>query len=335
MRVKPQIIIQELIFGGTRFMKIELFDRCTLTVGDMDFSSIEALGDVTYHDIVPPAELAKTIGNADIALVNKAVLIGDIFGRCPNLKYIGIFATGYNNIDLEAAKKHGITVCNVPGYSTDSVTQHVFALLLQIAGSIAQYDKSVHNGDWVRSLAFSYFPYPITEIRGKTFGIFGFGSIGKSVAKVADAFGLKIIICTRTRPDNCPYELVSKEELFARSDFLTIHCPLTPQTKELVNKNTLALMKPTAVLINTSRGGVVNEQDLADALNAGKIAAAGLDVLTVEPMKADNPLLKAKNCVITPHTAWASREARQRLIDMAAENIAAYLSGKPINVVNQ
>ncbi|HOP10853.1 MAG TPA: D-2-hydroxyacid dehydrogenase [Oscillospiraceae bacterium] len=315
-------------------MKIELFDKCTLTVGDMDFSPIEALGNVTFHDIVPPQDLAKTIGDADIALVNKAVLTEEVFTRCPNLKYVGIFATGYNNIDLEAAKRHGITVCNVPGYSTDSVTQHVFALLLQIAGSIGQYDKSVHNGDWVKSLAFSYFPYPIIEIRDKTFGIFGFGSIGKAVAKVADAFDMKVIICTRTKPENCPYELVSKEELFAHSDFLTIHSPLTPQTKELVNKDTLALMKPTAVLINTARGGVVNEQDLADALNDGKIAAAGLDVLTVEPMKADNPLLKAKNCVITPHTAWASKEARQRLIGMVAGNIKAFMDEKPINVVS-
>lgn len=317
-------------------MRIELFDKCTLTVGDIDFSAIEALGDVIYHDIVPPEELAETIGDADAVLVNKAVLTEEIFARCANLnlKYVGIFATGYNNIDLEAAGKHHVTVCNAPGYSTDSVAQHVFALLLQIAGSIGQYDRSVHNGDWVKSLAFSYFPYPITEIRGKTFGIFGFGSIGKSVAKLAEAFGMKVIVCTRTKPENCPYESVSKEELFSRADYLTIHCPLTPQTRELVNKDTLALMKPAAALINTARGGVVNEKDLADALNAGKIAAAGLDVLTVEPMKADNPLLTAKNCVITPHTAWASREARQRLIELVAGNLAAFLSGKPVNVVS-
>ena len=315
-------------------MKIELFDRCTLTVGDIDFSAIEALGGVTYHNIVPSQELAAAIGDADIALVNKAVLTDEIFAQCPNLKYVGLFATGFNNIDLEAARRHHITVCNAPGYSTDSVTQHVFALLLQIAGSIGQYDRSVHNGDWVKSLAFSYFPYPITEIKDKTFGIFGFGSIGKSVAKVADAFGMKVIVCTRTKPENCPYELVRKEELFVRSDFLTIHSPLTPQTKELVNKDTLSLMKPTAVLINTARGGVVNEQDLAGALNSGKIAAAGLDVLTVEPMRADNPLLGAKNCVITPHTAWASREARQRLIGLVADNISAFLNGKPVNVVS-
>ncbi len=315
-------------------MKIALFDKCTLTVGDIDFSAIEAHGDVTYHDIVPPQDLAKTIGDADIVLVNKAILTEEIFAQCSNLKYVGLFATGYNNIDLEAARKHHITVCNAPGYSTDSVTQHVFALLLQIAGSIGQYDRSVHNGDWVKSLAFSYFPYPITEIKDKTFGIFGYGSIGKSVAKVADAFGMKVIVCTRTKPEGCPYEFVSKEELFARSDYLTIHSPLTPQTKELVNKDTLALMKPTAVLINTARGGVVNEQDLADALNFGKIAAAGLDVLTVEPMKSDNPLLAAKNCVITPHTAWASKEARQRLIGLVAGNIKAFLSGNPVNVVS-
>jgi len=315
-------------------MKIALFDKCTLTVGDIDFSSIEALGDVTYHDIIPAQELAKTIGGADIALVNKAVLTEEIFGQCPNLSYVGVFATGYNNIDLEAARRHHITVCNVPGYSTDSVTQHVFALLLQIAGSIGQYDNSVHNGDWVKSLAFSYFPYPITEICGKTFGIFGFGSIGKAVARVAEAFGMKVIVTSRTMPENCPYEVVTTQELFSRSDYLTIHCPLTPQTKELVNKDTLALMKPSAVLINTARGGVINEQDLADALNGGKIAAAGLDVLTVEPMKADNPVLQAKNCVITPHTAWASKEARQRLIGMVAKNIAVFQQGKPINVVS-
>ena len=315
-------------------MKIALFDKCTLTVGDIDFSDIEALGNGAYHDIGTPQELAKTIGDADITLVNKAVLTEDIFGQCKNLKYVGVFATGYNNIDLEAARRHHITVCNVPGYSTDSVTQHVFALLLQIAGSIGQYDNSVHNGDWVKSLAFSYFPYPITEICGKTFGIFGFGSIGKAVARVAEAFGMKVIVTTRTMPENCPYEVVTTQELFSRSDYLTIHCPLTPQTKELVNKDTLALMKPSAVLINTARGGVINEQDLTDALNGGKIAASGLDVLTVEPMKADNPLLQAKNCVITPHTAWASKEARQRLIGMVAKNIAAFQQDKPINVVS-
>ncbi len=315
-------------------MQIVVLDQCTLTVGDMDFSPIDALGSVRYHDIIPPQQLADVIDDADVVLLNKAVITREILNTCKNLKYIGIFATGYNNIDLEAAREKGVYVANVPGYSTDSVAQHVFALLLSLAGSIGRYDTSVHNGDWVRSLAFSYFPYPITEIAGKTLGIFGFGAIGQAVAKIGTAFGMDVLISTRTPKPGFPYAFTDAETLFSRSDFLTFHCPLTEQTKGLVCARTLDLMKPTACLINTARGGLVVERELADALNAGRIAGAGLDVLTVEPMRSDNPLLTAKNCIITPHTAWASHEARDRLIGRVAENLRAWQTGKPQNIVN-
>lgn len=315
-------------------MKIKVFDRCTLTVGDIDFSPLTALGEVEFFDLVPPDELAAAIGDGEIVLVNKAVITAQIMDACPKMRYIGLFATGYNNIDTAAAAQRGITVCNVPGYSTDSVAQLVFALILQFADSTALYDRSVHDGSWIRSHTFSYFPFPITELRGKTLGIFGFGSIGRAVAKIGEAFGMKIIISSRSPKPDCGYPQVSADELFAQSDYLTLHCPLTPQTQGLVNARTLGLMKPTAVLINTSRGGAVVEKDLAAALNNGVIAGAGIDVVSVEPMKADNPLLGAKNCVITPHIAWASKEARVRLIGRVAENITAFISGNPINKVN-
>lgn len=314
-------------------MKITVLDKCTLTVGDIDFSPIESLGDVRYYDILTKMQIIEAARDAQVLLCNKAIIDGEIMDACKELEYIGLFATGYNNIDLAEASKRGISVVNVPGYSTNSVCQLTMAYILSHATSLGEYNTSTHNGEWIRSHTFSYFPFPITELAGKTLGIYGFGAIGRKVALCAEAFGMNVIVSTRTQHDD-GYKYVSVEELFAQSDYLTLHAPLTKENEGLVCKKTLSLMKKTAYLINTSRGGVVNEQDLADALNEGTIAGAAIDVLTVEPMRETTPLLKAKNCTITPHVAWASIESRIRLIKIVAENIRAYQNGTPQNVVN-
>ncbi len=315
-------------------MKITILDRSTVTNGDISLEPIERLGDTKSYDILPHEKLAQAIADSECVICNKAQITKDVMEKCPKLKFVGLFATGYNNVDIKYAAEHGITVCNVPGYSTDSVAQLTFALILQLTTHLSEYTSSVAAGDWVSSKSFTYFPYAISELAGKTLGIYGFGTIGKAVAKIADAFNMKVIVYKRNN-DGCDgYEYVTPEQLFSRSDFVTLHCPLNDDSKELICEKTLSLMKPTAYLINTARGGCVNEKELADALNGGRIAGAGIDVLTVEPMLSENPLLSAKNCYITPHVAWASYEARERLIYKVAENIAAYQKGMPINKVN-
>lgn len=316
-------------------MKIVILDRNTVTNGDVSFSEIEALGEVTYFDVLPPESLVEAIGDAEVVICNKAYLDRRIIEMCPRLRYIGLFATGYNNIDTEAAKERGIVVCNVPGYSTEAVAQLTFSMILALSGSFCDYTNSTRAGGWIKSDTFSYFPFPLRELKGKTLGIFGYGSIGREVAKIGRAFGMEIITYTRTPSKVEDAETVTKEEIFRRSDFLSLHAPLTPETTKLINADTLSIMKPTAYLINTSRGGAVDEAALADALNKGRIAGAGLDVLSVEPMLADNPLFTAKNCLITPHIAWAPVETRTRLITMVAENIKAFSDNAPINVVNR
>lgn len=315
-------------------MKTVILDKCTVTNGDVDFGELLSIGDTECYDLLPPEKICEVLHDADAVICNKASIDRKIIENCPKLKYIGLFATGYNNIDTAAAEEHGIYVCNVPGYSTDAVVQHTFSLMLALAGSLCKYTESSARGDWVRSKTFTYFPYPITEISGKTLGIFGYGSIGRAVAKAGRAFNMEIIVCTRTKPSEEGLEPVSKEELFSRSDFLTLHAPLTKETEKLVNRETLALMKKSAYLINTARGGCVDESALADALNEGRIAGAGIDVLTIEPMSDDNPLLGAQNCLITPHIAWAPAETRKRLVKLAADNLRAFAGGNPINVVN-
>lgn len=316
-------------------MKIVILDKKTVTLGEVSLAELEELGEVISYDLTEPAEVAARIGDAEAVLCNKSPLTREVFDRCESLKYIGLFATGYNNVDMEAAAEYGITVCNAGEYSTLAVAQHTFALILDFYSRVAAFSASVQKGDWVRSHTFSYFSYPTYELSGRQLGILGFGSIGKAVAKIGDAFGMKILVSTRTLPeaDMFPYEFVSQEELFAQADILTLHCPLTAQTKGLVNKENLARMKPTALLINTARGGIVREADLAGALNSGRIAGAGLDVVDFEPMRADNPLLGAKNCVITPHIAWAPQETRSRLVSIVAGNLRAYQTGSPTNVV--
>lgn len=316
--------------------KTVIFDRCTVVAdNDVNLDPILSLADSEVYDLVSKDELIARAKTANAIICNKAVIDREVIESCPDLKYVGLFATGYNNVDLDAANKRGIYVANAPSYSTDSVAQQVFAFILGLSVSLTRYNDTVHSGEWCKSAAFTYLTEPMQEIKGKTLGIFGYGAIGRAVAKLGDAFGMKVIIHTRTTPVDCPYEIVSKEELFKRSDYLTLHCPLNEQTKNIINRDTLALMKPTAYFINTSRGGTVVENDLCDALNNGVIAGAGIDVVSVEPMREDNPLLKAKNCIITPHTAWATIEARRRLIDIVAGNLSAFLKGEPVNIVNQ
>lgn len=299
-----------------------------------DLSEFEKLGETVCFEEVEREELFRLASDCDALIINKVVVDEDLLAACPKLKYVGVFATGYNVVDTDACTRRGIIVSNVPNYSTNAVAQLAFALILNFLGAIDKYTASVAAGDWVKSKSFTYTPYPTYELKGKTFGIYGYGNIGKAVAKIADAFGAKVIICTRTPPKNCPYPLVSQEELFKTSDIISLHCPLTNVTANLINGHTLSLMKRSAVLINTARGGLVNEAALANALNSGAIAGACVDTVSAEPMKADNPLLKAKNCYITPHIAWTTVEARERLIKIAADNLRAFKEGKPQNVVN-
>ena len=314
-------------------MKTVILDKCTVTKGDVDLSPLEAFGEVEYYDLLPKEEIKKVLKDADAVVCNKAKLDREII-EGSSLKFIGVFATGYNNIDTVAAREKGITVCNVPGYSTDSVAEHTFALILELAGSASAYARSVAAGDWKRSRQFSYFFAPIIELKGKTLGIYGLGTIGQKVARIAAAFDMRVIACSRTPKNIAGVADVDRETLFKESDFLTLHCPLNSESALAVNKESLALMKPTAYIVNTARGGVVDEPALAEALENGVIAGAALDVLTEEPMAEDCPLFGAKNCIITPHVAWAALETRTRLVDLVAENLAAFVAGNPINVVN-
>lgn len=314
--------------------KIVILEKNAVTPnGDINLDELTNLGDVTVYDNVPDGKLEDIVKGAEAVICSKAKFTEEVLSKCPELKYIGLWATGYDNIDTTFASKQNITVSNVPGYSTDSVAQHTFALILNLASNIIKYDKSVHEGDWKKSKIFTYFDFPIIELSGKKLGILGYGAIGKAVAKIGEAFGMQPIIHTRTSPKNCPYKVVSFNELLSESDFLTIHCPLTDKTKKIINEDSLSKMKKTAFIINTSRGGTIDEEALAKALCKGTIAGAGIDVLDGEPMRADHPYFDAPNCIITPHIAWASFEARKRLVNIVVDNLKAYIDGKPINNV--
>lgn len=315
-------------------MKIAI-NTSAITNGDIDLSVFESFGEVKFFGELTKREQCEFISDCDAVIVNKVEVDKALLDSCPKLRYVGVFATGYNLIDLAECTKRGITVCNVPDYSTNAVSQHAFALLLYIYGKTREYAESVENGDWIRSRTFCYFPWATGELYGKTFGVYGYGSIGKAAARIAEAFGMNVIVCTRSRPADCPYKLVTAEEIFRESDVLSLHCPLTEKTKGMVNAKTLALMKPSSVIINTARGGLIDEAALADALNSGRLYGAGLDTVSTEPMREDNPLIGAKNCVITPHIAWVARETRSRLVGLAAENLRKFLEGTPINVVNK
>ncbi len=318
-------------------MKIVVLDGYAGNPGDLSWEGAEALGECTIYDRTAPSEKLERVKDAEIILTNKVPFCAEDFDKLPNLKYIGVLATGYNIIDTEAAKAHGVVVTNIPAYSTNSVAQMVFAHLLNISNSVQHYTDEARAGVWSRNPDFSYQDTQLMELHRKKIGIVGLGSIGRAVARIAIGFGMEVFAYTSKSHFQLPPEIHKMEldELFRECDIVTLHCPLTPTTKNLVNAERLKTMKPTAILINTSRGPVVNEQDLADALNNGTIYAAGVDVLSEEPAKADNPLLTARNCFITPHIAWATKDARIRLMQMTVDNLQAFLNGQPINVVNK
>jgi glycerate dehydrogenase len=317
-------------------MNIVILDGYTLNPGDLDWSPIETLGDTTFYDRSFPGEIIERSKDAEVVLVNKVVLNDAILSQLPKLKYIGVCATGYNNIDISSTNKHGITVTNVKAYGPASVAQHTFALLLALVNRIETHSQSVFKGEWSSSADFAYWKTPLVELAGKTIGLIGLGDIGLQVAQIALAFGMKVI-AFRKNPENTnnpAIKMVSLDTLFKESDVISLHCPLNEETKNIIRKENLLLMKPSAFLLNTGRGPLINEDDLAQALEEKIIAGAGLDVLSSEPPEVTNPLLSAPNCVITPHIAWASFEARKRLLQMVADNLDAYVSGKPKNVVS-
>lgn len=316
-------------------MKIVVLDGHTLNPGDLSWDALRALGDVTLHDRTPPAEVATRSADAEIIITNKALVPREVIAALPKLRFIAVTATGFNIVDAVAAKERGIPVSNVPLYGTRAVAQFTIALLLELCHRVGAHSDSVRAGDWVKSADWCYARFPLLELDGLTFGVVGWGRIGQATAEIARAMGMKIIAASRSpKPLKDGVEFVDLDTLFRRADVVSLHCPLTPETKNLVNAERLALMKPTAFLLNSSRGPLLDEAAVAAALNSGRIAAAGLDVLSTEPPKADNPLLSAKNCLITPHQAWAAKAARARLLDTTVANVKAFLSGAPQNVVN-
>lgn len=317
-------------------MKIVILDGYTVNPGDLSWEGLAALGDLEIHEWSAPEEVVSHIGDAEAAFSNKTVLTREQMAVCPNLKFVGLFATGTNVIDCAAARELGITVCNVPAYSTPAVAQAAFALLLELTNRTGHHDTAVHAGRWCASRDFCFWDYPIVELAGKTMGIIGFGSIGKAAARIAKAFGMRVLAHSRsTHPD--PENLAEQTDLdtlLAESDVISLHCPLTEETRGIIGREAVAKMKKGAILINTSRGPLVDEAALAEALNAGRLSGAGVDVVSVEPVRPDNPLLSAKNCIITPHLAWASFESRQRLLDVCVANLRGFLEGRPQNVVS-
>ncbi len=316
--------------------RIVVLDGYALNPGDLDWDGFEALGQVTVYDRTPRDQVPDRAAGAPIVLTNKAILDRATIERLPALRYIGVLATGYNVVDLAAARERGIPVTNVPEYGTPSVVQMVFAHLLEHAMHLSMHDASVKAGDWSRNPDFTYHLAPLVELAGRTMGIVGFGRIGRAVADVALAFGMRVLVNDAVKPEGLPEGafFAGLDDLFRESDVVTLHCPLTPETDGMVNAGRLALMKPTAFLINTGRGPLVVPEDLAPALAEGRIAGAGLDVMITEPPNPADPLLQAPNITITPHIAWATHEARKRLLDIAVDNVRAFLDGDPVNVVN-
>ncbi len=316
-------------------MNIVVLDGYTLNPGDLSWDRIKELGNCTVYDRTPHELTVERAKYADAVYTNKVILNLEILEQLPTLKFIGVLATGYNVVDIDAAKRAGITVTNIPAYSTDSVAQMVFSHILHFVQNVAVHAQSVDAGDWSKSIDFAYWKTPQTELAGKTLGIIGFGQIGQAVAKIGLAFGMKVIFNNRSKKETgLTAKQVDLDTLLNESDFISINCPLTPENAGFINKDSIRKMKPGAFLVNTGRGPLIHEQDLADALNNGRIAGAGLDVLATEPAKKNNPLIGAKNCFITPHIAWATLEARSRLMRIAVENLKSYLSGTPQNVVS-
>jgi glycerate dehydrogenase len=316
-------------------MKIVILDGYTCNPGDLSWNMFEQFGDLTVYDRTSASEVLQRTTDADVLFTNKTILNREIISQLEHVKYIGVLATGYNVVDVAAAKEKGIVVTNVPGYSTASVAQHVFSLLLEITARVGHHDQTVKSGRWSNNVDFCYWDYPLIELADKTFGVLGYGRIGKQTALIAKAFQMKVIAFDRGRTNHDDIvEKVSLIQLFQRSDIISLHVPLSEETKEIINKNSLSTMKEGVIVINTSRGPLINEKDLADALISKKVKAAGLDVLTQEPPAQDNPLLSLENCLITPHIAWAPLEARNRLLHIAADNLKKFLEGIDQNRVN-
>jgi glycerate dehydrogenase len=321
-------------------MNIVILDGYTENPGDLSWEGLEKLGKVTVYDrssLTDPKESISRIGNAEAVIVNKTPITAEVINACPSIRYVGVLATGYNVVDVNAAKAKGIVVTNIPTYGTAAVGQFAIALLLEICHHIGHHDKTVHDGRWEKSADWCYWDYPLIELADKTMGVIGFGRIGQVTGGIAKSLGMKVLAYDGHPNDSGRQiaEYVSLDELFARSDVICLHCPLFPETTGMINKANIAKMKDGVILINNSRGPLVVEADLAEALNSGKVYAAGLDVVSTEPIKGDNPLLKAKNCIITPHISWAPKESRQRLMDIAVDNLAAFVKGRAVNVVNK
>lgn len=336
-------------------MRIVVLDGFVVNPGDLSWDGLKALGEVEFYDRTSGEQVLERVGDAPVIFANKTPLdMHTLFRLQATLKYIGVMATGYNNIDIAAAKECGITVCNVPGYGADSVAQHTFALLLEITNAVGRHAAAVRNGDWAASRDWCFRQTSMTELAGLRLGIVGYGAIGRRVAEIGRAFGMQVAAADshskefgftladggdgsdgrETEGSSGSTERLPLDELFATSDVVSLHCPMTEQNKGFVNARLLGLMKPSAIFLNTARGGLVNEKDLARALESGTIAAAGLDVLSVEPPTGENPLTRARNCVVTPHNAWATIAARRRLLGIAVDNLKAFLDGKPVHVVN-
>ena len=317
-------------------MKIVILDGYTENPGDLSWKGMEDLGKLTVYDRTPAENIISRIGDAEAVITNKTPITKETIDQCPNIRYIGVLATGYNVIDVEYAKEKGIIVSNIPTYGTTAVAQMTMAMLLEVCHHVGAHSEAVKSGEWTNNPDWCFWNYPLVELAGKTFGVIGFGRIGQASAKLAKAFGMRILAYDEY-PNDAGREIgeyVSLDVLLSQSDVISLHCPLFPSTQGIINKDTIRRMKTGAVLINTSRGPLVVENDLAEALNNGKLAFAALDVVSTEPIKEDNPLLKCSNCILTPHIAWAPKESRQRLMDIAVDNLKQFLSGNPVNVVN-
>lgn len=318
-------------------MKIVVLDGYTENPGDLSWEGLEELGTLTVYDRTPKELVLERIGDADAIYVNKVVISREILEQCPNLRFIGMLATGYNVVDVEAAKERGVVVCNIPNYGTDAVGQFAIALLLEICHHVQHHSTAVHEGRWAENPDWCFWDYPLIELAGKTMGVIGFGRIGQCTARIAQALGMKILAYDAFEnpalvSETCRY--VDLDTLLAKSDVISLHCPLFPETEGIINKDTISRMKDGVIILNNSRGPLIVEQDLADALTSGKVYAAGLDVVSTEPISEDNPLLKAPNCLITPHISWAPKESRQRLMDIGVNNLKQFIVGTPVNVVN-
>ena len=322
-------------------MKIVVLDGYTLNPGDLNWDGFNALGDCEIFDrtsLTDESEIISRIGDAQIVITNKTPLTKNVFDACPNIRYVGVLATGYNVVDIQTAREKNIPVTNIPTYGTQSVAQFAIALLLEICHRVAHHSQAVHEGRWENQPDFCFWDYPLIELAGKTMGIVGYGRIGQTTGKLAQAFGMKVIAFDAmrevgTKLGDCTF--VELDELFKTSDVIALHCPLFPSTQGIICRENIAKMKDGVIILNNSRGGLIVEQDLRDALDSGKVYAAGLDVVSTEPIKGDNPLLGAKNCFITPHISWAPKESRARLMNIAVDNLKAFLDGKPVNVVNK